>query len=130
MNQMLATTAYVLLIGGLFWLDRDQKARTSPGRWVAVAWLLGIGSRTVSEWLVAFHFLDGSPLAGGGADAMLDGNPVDRNVYSGLLLLGLIVLLQRRKQVGRLLRANLPIVIFFVYCAVSAVWSQYPDVEI
>lgn len=128
MNQLIATPFYFAVICGLFWLDRDRKARTSPGLWIPVAWLLVISGRTISEWLVAFHFMNSSPLASGSADAVLDGNPVDRNVYSGLLVLGLLVLIQRRAQVGRLLRANLPIVLFFVYCAVSAVWSEYPDV--
>ncbi len=131
MNQSIATLLYIAVICGLFWLDRDRKLRTSPGLWVAVTWLLIISSRTVSEWLMAFHYLD----APGGTDAVsaasaLEGNPVDRNVYSGLLLIGLIVLIGRRQQVGKLLRANLPIVLFFTYCLVSAVWSAYPDVAL
>jgi len=130
MNQLLATALYTAVIGGMFWLDRDKKAKTSPGLWVPVMWLLVIASRPLSEWLVAFHFLDGSPMGSGGADAMLDGNPVDRNFYSGLLFLGLIVLVSRRQKIGQLLRLNLPVVLFFAYCLISAAWSPYPDVAL
>jgi exopolysaccharide production protein ExoQ len=38
------------------------------------------------------------------------------------------VLLARTAQTGRLLKANGPLVIFFVYCAVSVLWSDYPFV--
>jgi exopolysaccharide production protein ExoQ len=59
---------------------------------------------------------------------VLEGNPLDKIVYTGLLAIGLIVLATRRNQVGRILRANGPVLVFFGYCAVSLLWSDYPDV--
>jgi len=38
------------------------------------------------------------------------------------------VLVSRGPEVGRLLRANVPILLFFLYCAVSVFWSDYPDI--
>jgi O-antigen ligase len=105
---------------GLFWLDRGQKA--SGALWIPVIWMWLACSRSVSQWLQAGSPLDPS------VDQYLEGNPLDRAVYTGLLVAGLIVLVGRRKTVWNLLRANGPILLFFGYCAVSLLWSDYPGV--
>jgi O-antigen ligase len=46
----------------------------------------------------------------------------------GLMAVGIVVLANRRRQVGRLLRTNGPILLFFCYCALSLVWSDFPGV--
>jgi exopolysaccharide production protein ExoQ len=117
----IATTVYALLILGLFWLDRDRKVRTSGALWIPVIWVSIACSRSVAQWLLLSAPLE-SP------DQLLEGNPIDRLVYTVLMAVGLIVLFNRRRQVGRLLRANGPILLFFLYCALSLLWSDYPDV--
>ena len=105
----------------LFSLDREGTSRTSWAIGIPVVWLTLAGSRSVSQWLQL-----GSPLDASGQ--YLEGNPLDRMVYTGLLALGLMVLVTRRRRVWRLLKANGPILLFFGYCAVSFLWSEYPDV--
>jgi exopolysaccharide production protein ExoQ len=122
MSPHLATVVYSLGILGLFLLNRDKKDRTSAALWIPVLWLLLAGSRNVGEWMQL-----GQPV--GDDSAYLEGNPVDRNVLSVLLALGLIALFQRRQRVGRLMRGNAPILLFFAYCGVSFVWSDHPDVS-
>jgi O-antigen ligase len=61
-------------------------------------------------------------------DKYLEGSPLDAFVFGTLLAAGLIVLVGRRRQVGLLLRANWPILLFFSYCALSTLWSDYPFV--
>lgn len=117
----IATLIYALGICGLFWLDRDPKARTSPALWIPVVWMWIASSRAVSLWWQAGPTLD-SP------DQYLEGSPVDRAVLSALLGLGLIVLIRRSRKVQTLLRANAPIVLFFVYCGISVLWSDFADV--
>jgi exopolysaccharide production protein ExoQ len=58
----------------------------------------------------------------------LEGNPLDRALLATLIALGLVVLLRRQQQLGLLLRANLPVLLFFAYCGLSSLWSDYPDV--
>lgn len=99
-----------------------RATRISSALWITAVWLAIAGSRNLSEWMQL------KP-AGDGADRYLEGNPVDRAFLSALLALGVIVLLGRRRQVGALMRANGPIVVYFAYCAVSAIWSDYPDVS-
>lgn len=57
-----------------------------------------------------------------------DGSPVDRFVYSILLLLAIIILARRQKRLQRLLRGQAPILLFVGYCLVSIVWSDFPTV--
>ena len=120
MSPAIATVVYSLLIVGLFWLDRDKKARTSVGLWIPVVWFSLACSRSVGQWLQV-NSID-SP------DQVLEGSPVDRLVFTGLLAVGLIVLVRRGQRVGRFLQANAIILLFFFYCAVSLLWSDYPDV--
>jgi exopolysaccharide production protein ExoQ len=123
MPPPIAGVVCVLLILGLFWVDRYQKAATSGALWIPVVWLSLACSRSVAQWLEL-----GSPIDS--PDQYLEGSPIDRLVYTGLLVVGLIVLVNRRRQVGELLRANLPILLFFLYCAVSLLWSDYPTVAL
>ena len=123
----IATLVFAAGILGLFLLDWDPKARTSKALWIAVIWLSIAGSRSVGEWIDTLH---GNSIADSAseASAYTEGSPTDRLVYSGLLLAGLIVLVRRRQRVLGILRSNWPLVAFFLYCAVSIAWSDYPDV--
>ncbi len=121
MSPIIATVVFALGILGLFVLDRDRKASTSKALWIPVLWLWIAGSRPVSVWLQMAPPLD-SP------DQYLDGSPLDRLVFTALLAAGLMVLISRRRQVGTLLRRNGPILLFFFYCALSILWSDYPFV--
>jgi exopolysaccharide production protein ExoQ len=123
---LIATIVYAFGIFGLFWLDRDYDAQTSNGLWIPVVWVWILGSREVSKWLALFGMGQEEMLS---ASPDIAGNPIDRNLYSVLLILGVIVLLRRGPRVGRLLRANGLILLFFFYCAASVLWSDYPEVS-
>jgi O-antigen ligase len=125
MPPEIATFVCVLGIVGLFFLDRDREVQTSKALWLPVVWLLLAGSRAVSQWLAAFGL---GPVVLSTPEQYLEGSPLDRDVLAGLLVLGLIVLVRRGPQVGRLVRANGPVLLFFFYCGLSVLWSDYPDV--
>jgi O-antigen ligase len=102
-------------------LDRN-KVRTSIALWIPVIWLMLSPSRPLSEWGEEMTEVASS------LNRIAEGNPLERNVYIALLVLGLMVLVTRREKVVALLRVNIPIVLFFFYCALSLIWSDYPDV--
>ena len=117
--------ATILVLAGivaLFRLDRDSKAKTSPALWIAVVWVAIGASRMVSQWFGSSSYLD-SP------DQYLEGSPLDRAILAALLMGGLMVLVARGARTGAFLRANAPVVLFFTYCALSALWSDYPFVS-
>jgi exopolysaccharide production protein ExoQ len=123
MPPELAAVIFALGILGLCLFDRDPKVRTSKALWVPVLWFLIVGSREVSRWLEVFGM-------GAGAinDEYVEGNPIDRVIYAGLLALGLALLFGRGRRLRRLLRANWPLLLFYCYCAISILWSDYPDI--
>ena len=122
MNQKTATIAYIAAIIGLFWLDRDAKTRISKALWIPVIWLLIVGSRPVSMW-----FQSGPTISQ--TEQYTEGSPIDATVFGILILAGAIVLSLRARQLVILLRANVPLLLFFSYCAISVVWSDYSFVS-
>jgi exopolysaccharide production protein ExoQ len=123
MPPVVASGVFALLILGLFWLDRDQSSRPSGALWIAVVWWFLACTRSVGQWLQM-----GTPMDQLTADRVVEGSPIDLLVYSGLIALGLGVLVKRSTQVVKLLQANGTIILFFLYCAVSMLWSDYPEV--
>lgn len=123
MHPALAALVCAIGILGLFLLDRDREARVSPALWLPVAWLAIGGSRNISVWLGA------SPVAVSGAE-YLDGSPLDRAVMSGLIVMGLSILSARGRQTRDVLRRNWPLLAFFLYCAASITWSEFPFVAL
>src|SRR5713226_6086364 len=126
MTPQIATLVFVVGIAGLFLLDRNRQAQTSTALWLPVIWLWIFGSREISLWMTALR--NGESVAYG--DTYLDGSPIDRMVYSVLMLIGIIVLVRRGAKASRLLQANLPILLFFLYCAVSVLWSDHSDIAL
>jgi exopolysaccharide production protein ExoQ len=119
--KQIAAIVFALGITGLFLLDRQRKNKASRALLLPLAWLLIAGSRNVGEWL---HLGAPSNLS----DAYLEGNPFDRNLLLVLIAIGVGVLVQRRRKVGFFLRANAPLLLYFGYCLLSLVWSDYPFV--
>lgn len=81
MTPQIASATFVLVILGLFALDRDRNARTSKAVWIPVTWLAIAGSRMVSQWLAATGPSD-IPATAVSPGQYLDGSPVDRNVLA------------------------------------------------
>jgi len=116
----IATFVFVLGICGLFWLDRDRNARTSIALWLPAVWMMIAGSRSISFWLG----MAPSKLP----ESYMEGSPFDRALYTGFLMVGLVVLFGRQKEIQRFLSANWPIVLFVLYCAMSIMWSDFHEV--
>ena len=121
MIGLIASILCLLLMWQLFRLNRESDGRTSKALWIPTFWLFIAASRNVTEWL-QFG-------GGGGTDQYMEGSPVDRAVLTGVLALGVVVLIGRARRAGDLIRANIPIMLYFLYCGVSVLWSDFPDVS-
>lgn len=121
MPAALATIVFALLILALFRLDRDRTTKVSATLWIPIVWVLIGASRMVSQWLGSGPTLV-SP------DQYLDGSPLDRVIFSGLILSGLLVVLRRGQRSGAFLRSNGPLLALFIYGGVSILWSDFPEV--
>jgi len=105
------------LIVWLFHLDRRRYGRTSPALWLPLIWLFIIASRPFSTW---FGVAPG--------EDPLEGSPLDRLFFFSLILASVAVLMKRNLDWPTLMKKNQWLVIFFIYLAVSVLWSDYPFV--
>ena len=122
MSPSLASLFYVCGIAGLFYLNRDNSVRTSKALWLPVAYLWVLGSRPLSVWLGI------APASGN--NVQLEGSPVDAAFFQILLITGICVLVHRGRRTLTFLVANLPILIYFLFCLLSVVWSDFPGVAL
>src|SRR5690242_16826406 len=122
MKAQIGILIIVPLVVALFRLTRERNLRSSSALWIPLIWLAIGASRNPAEWL---HFSGPS----NSADRYTEGNPFDRAFLSALILMGLFVLARRQNRVAAVLRANSLVLFFFGYCAVSALWSDQPDVS-
>lgn len=122
MPPFIASVIYALGILALFALDRNWKIRPSKALWLPVIWLCIIGSRPVSAWLGI------SPAMTDSAFERAEGSPFDACVLAVLLAAGIIVLISRRGRTSASLKASWPILIYFGYCLLSVLWSDFPDI--
>src|SRR6185437_11929701 len=121
MPPVIAAIIYSIGILGLFYLVRDLGSRMSKGLWVPAIWLFLICSRPPSIWLGMQGNLSGVDAT----QAYEEGSPFDRAVFLVLLLAALAVLILRSEKVKRLLQRNMPILLYFSFCAISILWSGY-----
>ncbi|HEY1987253.1 MAG TPA: O-antigen ligase family protein [Terracidiphilus sp.] len=121
--HQLAAGIFVVLIALLFFVERRAEERTSIALWIPVLWLMIVGSRPVTLWIKsapAFAF----------AGSFSEGSPVDAAIFGVLFAAGVIALNTRFTRVRLLLRANGPLLLFFAYCLLSALWSDYSGVAL
>jgi exopolysaccharide production protein ExoQ len=119
MPPQIATLLFAFGIAGLFWLDRDDSVRTSKALWLPIIWLSIAGSKSPFAW---FGMAAAADIPG-----QLPGSSTPDQLLAGsLMLLGLVVLIRRPKEVSSLLKASWPIVLYFSFCLISLVWSDFP----
>ena len=116
-----AALIYGVGIVGLIYFIRDRKNAPSPAIWLAIAWVFFGASRMMSQWLQT---------ASGSVDQYVEGSPMDRVLLSGIEVAALVVLWLRRRRVSQIMRENKAILLFFAYCFVSIVWSDFPLVAL
>src|SRR5678815_2745672 len=107
------------LIVWLFHLDRRRYGRTSLALWLPLIWLFIIASRPFSTW---FGVESG--------EDPLEGSPLDRLFFFSLILASVAVLMKRNLDWSGLMKKNQWLVVFFIYLALSILWSDYPFVAL
>src|ERR1700730_7428953 len=112
----------ICLIIFLFRRDIRQRPNVTGALWLPLIWMFIICSRQPSEWLDLF----GLHLGG---KSLEEGSPFDACVYFSLIAAGIYVLNKRQVQLSEILRNNQWLVIFFVYCFLAILWSDFPFVS-
>ena len=87
--------------------------------WVPLVWMFLAGSRWVSSWLnLAPTFASANDYA--------EGSPVDRAVFFGLIVAGILILARRKIDWQGLVVNNKWIVLYLLYCLASMAWTDDP----
>ena len=60
------------------------------------------------------------------AQALEEGNPLDRTIFFLLMLLAIAILLKRSFNWGGFFARNLFLMAFLIFCLVSVCWSDFP----
>ena len=122
MNPAVASLICAIGIAGLFYLDRGEKPRVSWALLIPAVWMLLNTTHPLSFWLGM------SNLGSYSTEAYVEGNPFDRNVALVLQFAALIVLCRKSAKIGAILRKNPLLLVYFSFCLVSVLWSDYPFV--
>jgi exopolysaccharide production protein ExoQ len=122
MPTVIATLICIFFIIFLFLMDRKKTEGVSCAIWIPFIWMFLAGSRYVSQWLNL-----GTPDIN--MDAILDGSPFDRSIFTTLVIAGIMILWQRRINWKEVFTQNAWILLFLMFGAISICWSDYPFVS-
>ena len=120
MPPVLALTIWLALLFGLLCFDPAREPGTSFALWIPLLWMLIIGSRLPSQW---FGLQVGSL-----AQAMAEGNPLDRSIDLAMIVICVAVLAARSFNWGSFVLRNLALTAFVVFALISVAWSDFPFV--
>jgi exopolysaccharide production protein ExoQ len=122
MSPSLALTLWLILLLALLFFDPAKDSRTSLALWVPLIWIFIVASRLPSLWI-------GRPVLTS-MQAIEEGNPIDRTVYSVLIVLAMIILLSRGFKWAEFLARNLALIGFLSFALMSVLWSDFPFVAL
>jgi exopolysaccharide production protein ExoQ len=119
MNPSLALSIWLVLLLGLFYFDLTRQPKTSAALWVPLIWFFFLGSRTPTMWL-------GLSYASSAAQALEEGSPVDRTIFSLLALAAFVILVSRSFRWDKFIVQNSALACVLAFALLSVVWSDFP----
>ena len=115
MNRAILFGSLILMI----WLIRRDTARRdglSAALWIPTLWVGILASRPVSAWL-----------GSGGSVDTLEGSPLDRLFFFGMIFAALIVVSRRALSWQLVISRNWPLFLFYGFLLVSVLWANSPE---
>lgn len=121
MKPPIALILSVLFIIVIYMLEYRWRPNGSRALWVPIIWLMIVGSRYLSYWLNLSNPKDP-------AELVMEGSPLDRIVFLALNIAGIYILYKRKLRLLHIINQNYWIFLFFLFGAISALWSEMPYV--
>jgi O-antigen ligase len=121
MPPFLALLLWLACLLALLRFDPAREPGISAGLWVPVIWLFLVASRLPSQWLGG---------VGQSAQALEEGNSLDRSVFSLLMLIAIVILMSRSFNWAELFSHNFALVAFVFFGLVSVLWSDFPAITL
>jgi exopolysaccharide production protein ExoQ len=123
MPPTLALALWFVLLVALLYFDPAKDEKTSLALWVPMAWMFFNESRLPSQWLAG-------QVGAVGTQAVEDGNPMDRVVFFGLMLIAIFILLFRSVRWSDFVVRNFALVAYLSFALMSVLWSDFPFVTL
>lgn len=117
MPPKIALLLCILFIVFLFKFDIKHYTQPSHYQWIPLIWVAILSSRFLSQWLSL-------NISAGGGD-LETGSPIDRAFFLFLIILALLILIKRRINLLQIIQKNKLIILFYSYCGISTLWSNY-----
>lgn len=125
MSPKTASLLCITLILYLFFIERKNDKGVSNAIWVPFTWIFFNNSDKIFEWLNI-----ASPNSYVSGNVYIEGNPFARNVYSILIIIGIVILLKRKIDWRTIFIRNHVIWLYLFFAAISLFWSDYPYVSL
>lgn len=117
MPPILALILCIIFVIFLLRLDRKQYPKSSLALWIPTFWLLLTSIKPLGIWF------------GSGGANMEEGSVLDRNTLSGILILGLLILMRRHSNLFNIFKKNLWMTLLIGFMLISILWSDTPYVS-
>ena len=118
MTPSLALLIWAILLVSLLCFDPAREPQTSAALWVPVIWLFFLGSRPPAMWL--------GLSSGSATEALENGNPLDRTIFSLLIVAAIAILISRSFQWRNFVAQNSALAFFLAFALLSVMWSDFP----
>lgn len=118
MNPSIALFLWFVFLVGLFRYDPAKEDGISAALWVPLTWFFFLGSRPPAMWLGLSY--------GDTAQALEDGNPLDRTIFSLLMLAAIVILAKRSFNWRAFIHENTALALFVGFAMISVIWSDFP----
>jgi exopolysaccharide production protein ExoQ len=121
MPPTLALLLWLVLLLALLRFDPAKEPGTSWALWLPATWMFFVATRLPSQWLGGY----GGVVV---AQALEEGNPLDRASFSLLILLATVILVTRSFNWGGFFARNVLLLAFLSFALISVCWSDFPFV--
>ena len=122
MPPSLALLLWFALLVGLFWFDPAKERKVSAALWVPLIFMFFMASRQPTQWISG----QVEASAEAAANALEQGDPVNRTISLLLLFLGIAILVSRAFRWGNFFRQNWALTTYILFALVSVLWSDFP----
>lgn len=121
MPPSLAFVLWLILLLALLRFDPAKDSGTSFALWVPSIWMFIVGSKLPSQWF--------GVQVGVVAQALEEGNSLDRTFYLALIVLAIGILMSRSFKWGDFFARNFALIALVSFALVSVLWSDFPFIS-
>lgn len=121
MPPSIALVVWIVLLLGLLRFDPGRESKASLALWIPIIWMFIAASRLPSQWLGGVY--------GAANQTIEDGNPLDRAIFTVMILLEIAILMSRSFNWGSFITKNSALAALIFLGLISVLWSDFPFVS-